>query len=446
MSWRRKLAQASGATLGFISGDLPGAVAGADLAGRMYDNSYPESAQMATKRKSNTQRNRPRRTKRPRVVNPPKRKVKGGKRQSSLVSPFQKVAKTRKVRDIGVKNFKSGVSITFDTGNVVSANTCVYLLHNNMPYDAIRYITVASWLKKVFLKAGLQVVAFSDKIFSSQADYAYLLFSYRTSATGQFTQGTPIACADVTFQNLVSSINAQFYMNASFTESWQPISLKLYQKVGDNDKLTLAEVILNGAKVKISGDSKLKIQNRSYTSLGNDTTEDLDRMPVDYVIYKGKGDGFVPKSRYALPNLLCKGSTGENAYTYPFVDPNYPNDTGADLTEPMSGKFFTNCSKQGIGKLSPGNMMTSSIKTSQIFELTYLSDVIGTSANVLKKRLLGQVKMYAFDKTLHMTPGTHGLIENSLKVAYEHQIFLSAVLLEPDTTQTRPFAYNIQNA
>lgn len=49
--WKKRLAQASGATLGYITNNVPGAFAGWNLAGRAYDYSYPKSSNSMAKRK-----------------------------------------------------------------------------------------------------------------------------------------------------------------------------------------------------------------------------------------------------------------------------------------------------------------------------------------------------------------------------------------------------------
>jgi len=279
---KRKLAQAAGATLGFIHGNVPGAVAGYSVGGRAYDASYPvedvsNNPFLGPKRRklSTFTKKIMAVARRPRVRRVKNKRSKMGKK--SLKTRKRKTIAKRKVKQTRRKSkkvkptmstaTKLGFTATFETyGGVSDPNTC-YIIHST--YSRIEYARtiVGAIYRKLFKKAGILVADIHTELpMSSIVDSTgFRLVAERRAVVG--TQNTiEYDFADnLTFQGLVSGFTLlNDYILALLDGSTTIFFTKLMLYTKDEAKYRVHTVLNMETEVlHLIASSTLKVQNRT---------------------------------------------------------------------------------------------------------------------------------------------------------------------------------------
>lgn len=133
--------------------------------------------------------------------------------------------------------------------------------------------------------------------------------------------------------------------------------------------------------------SSLKVQNRTINSTGNDTTEDVDNVPLQGFLYHLKGNNLFNKSSRKVLEGVKTGSESVNneIVLYDAItrsDPTYNGDLKINVQTPFNPTDYTafnkpsepakpyeimNCLKAAKVRMNPGSIKTSTV--SQKFNL-----------------------------------------------------------------------------
>jgi len=343
----RYSSQASGAALGFIAGDVPGAVSGATLAGRAYD--YID-------RSTQTELF-------------PNKSMSAGysgrlNRAVSGKDAMQKALQTGSVAQI--EQF----------GNVKDPH-CVYIGHSTFHQDSISFAVRFALIRKVFQKAGIRVINRFEELplFSpANSDGFKLTYVYGDSLNGGFNDTSYVTVDNQTLTTVVNSFtdfDTQFKQYMDSNDAKQPFSLNLYSSdintpVGTNWRLA-ASLQISDEEMHIQMSSCIKVQNRTAGDLATGGDLNTERTDCQPIIVKGfqfmnadprtraqQGglgsleNNFAPLNGMPVNNIrLLRGGSEFGV--------------GDAMQNIPPKSIFNNCSKVSTSILQPGSMKQSTI-------------------------------------------------------------------------------------
>jgi len=342
----RYSSQASGAALGFIAGDVPGAIQGAVYAGRAYDWANPRRQLFPTK-------------------------------NMSYSSGYAGSLNKRKYgKDVMQKALQIGSVVQLEQYGSVKDPHCVYIGHSTFQQDSISYAIRFALIRKVFQKAGIRVINRFEELAlfaPGNSDGFKLEYVYGDSLSGGYGNVSYITLDNQTLSVVVNNFAAfttQFNEFMDSNDGKQPFSLNLY--VSDRDALAtnwrlIGNVQISDEEMHMQISSVIKVQNRTAGDLAGAGDLNTERTDCQPVIVKGfHFTNADPRTR-ALQNGL--GTIDNN---YSVLNGTHRNDVrllrgGSEFgvgvafqnTPPKS--IFNNCDKVSSSILQPGAMKQSSI-------------------------------------------------------------------------------------
>lgn len=394
--------RAAGATLGFIVGNVPGAIAGYEYMRR----SEKSSPQMPKRRTVPTTGHSQRVTKPYTPPKTPKKKrrvSKTYKKQKKAAKKIQKAwrkyrqRKNYKMQMFGVSyasnagQFKAPskaltsnkdttylkkgfINILERRGDITDSDAC-YLYHTTHHSVEISEVIVAALLRNLLRKAGCEVTNIQAELplayWQDSSGYRFL-YTYRNPITGVVTAMPWLDLGnDASFKSLVDNMAnvsnmgghlRAFMNNASFEE---PYALYMYER----DPLRLAAMVyLQDEMVYLKCQSTVCIQNRSKGADGAFTDPSLDRVdnqPLKGYLYEFKNPD--PRLR---TNATTSGGMADNndrfygsgfqdgCFTFGAAIIGNPTNSFANVPNP---KLWKNIDKATPISLDPGEIKQASI-------------------------------------------------------------------------------------
>lgn len=394
--------RAAGATLGFIVGNVPGAIAGYEYMRR----SEKSSPQMPKRRSAPTTGHSQRVTKPYTPPKTPKKKVsKTLKKQKKAAKKIQRAwrkyknRKNYKMQLYGVSTganagkfrtpsramtsnkdtlyLKKGfINILERRGDITDSDAC-YLYHTDYHVVEMVEAIVAALCRSLLRKAGCEVTNLQSELplayWEDSSGYRFI-YTIRNPITGALTASPPIDLLNnASYKSLVDNMSAltnmgghliNYMNNASFDE---PYAIYMYQR----DPLRLAAVIyLQDEMVYLKCQSTVCVQNRSKGADGSFTDPSLDRVdnqPLKGYLYEFKNPD--PRLRttaatntgMADNNDRFYGSGFQNGcFTFGAAIIGNPTNSFANVPNP---KLWKNISKATPITLDPGEIKQASIST-----------------------------------------------------------------------------------
>jgi hypothetical protein len=428
------VAGAAGATLGYIVGDVPGAVSGYKYGQKAYKffnekklsdhisgmkrrhglitpTRTPKRVKLTTGNKKTQTKKSYLKSKKKRVIKKA-RKAKanpfGGVSSSAYAGKFS--APVKVIRDAETKCGKLGYHLTNEQfGEVADAN-CVYLYHSNFCIDEIATVIQAALIRSLFRKAGIEIENELTEIPFSYADLSSgfrIVYSKRDKITGVIGTVNYDSSDNISFKqlnlSLWSNIGAHFrdYME-NVNSDQEPYMIGLYG-YDEGALLThyrlVSNLVLQNEKVELHMSSSLTVQNRTLgASSSTDFNADrVDNQPLVGYLYEFKnGD---PRLRANQIKMATSGAL--NAYENYYATGDRRGirsfggtQLGQDMQEPPVPQLWKNCAGAAKVNLDPGFIKKCSIST------------------VLKNRLPELLKRLRVDK-MQIANGIHGYTQLS---------------------------------
>jgi len=171
---------------------------------------------------------------------------------------------------------------------------------------------------------------------------------------------------------------------------------------------------LVNAKLSLWCSSRLKIQNRSINSAGNDEADDVDNVPINCISYSGFGTGL--DSRY---DYLGLGLCANQECIISTSDPVLAGD--APLPSLLNG-----VKKSGFIRIQPGGIKTDVLKHKVVMSLdSWSRHFVAPRGNSNLRMPIGKFSFMHYEKTLEANNAT----PVAMSIAYENQLFLESKLL-----------------
>lgn len=424
-------------TMGFILGNVPGAVAGYEMMKR-YEKTYPESDNMITSRNRrysgfgvdyngrsrmsygyaslynrggrSTAWNRgkfkkPRKLVRKRkrtksVVKKVKKRKMGRKRKQSLSACFTKAQRL-------------GYHITGEIHGVVQDPHCAYVSHSTLNMPELGKAIMGAMVRKVFKKAGIEPVTHSMNLqgagtaatYPAQYELVYEIVNPITAGIVAYSHVFPTAPAiTYTFDDIIADFNTMRGHILDFLYKdveTEPLRLHLFQidagSEGAQAYKNLAILQLTDETLHVCAISTLAIQNRSAgeNATGSGTNVDpnslynldrVDNQPVKGLLYEFKHAS--PMLRVpAVTYPLTAGALEVNTQLQNMQDFGVRLVRSAELKqdywEPPNPKAFANLKAAHKVSLQPGDIKRCSVAHQWKGTFTSLFKKLGPRTNVI---------------------------------------------------------------
>jgi len=327
------------------------------------------------------------------------------------------------------KHAKTGSIQKVEFGSVKTdaANQVTYLAQSTAPADTVLKAALASLLKKLFMANQVQIRSHDSLLLENCAYDNAIILWYRNrdnSAILQQTFAVPRASATLTSVSL-----DMFNFFVAFRTAGQVPDQYLRLQLQDNaNSLIVSPVVvvtfnLTNCSFSFDAASVLKIQNRTINSAGNDTSEDVDNVPIFGKFYEYKTNGTIFND-YATTAGFSAVTT-EPVYGILSTDP--VNNTGTQMYKELPlQKQFAGCKKSGVSHLDPGEIKTSKITDQYSMSLQQLVKVLCSKVSIqattgvqFTQYWIGKTRLFAWEKMINAVAMS---ATNQFNLAYEHQI------------------------
>lgn len=301
----------------------------------------------------------------------------GYKQMGAFGGKFKKL--TRRSGRALDRFYRLGVSLTEEvTGTGTDAN-CVYTMAECMSAYRVIQLSIAAVLKKLFVKAGMNITGWDDNpwvqlagngtIANTDEDYHISLIENDLN-TGTFVSVVDTS-SDVsyTFRKCVEAFVSHIeHWCAGFggndaANDHLPYAFVLVKNVGNNTNnadtdVKLSEVILDQCVLDLKASLSFKIQNRTVAANGGTEADDVTASPIQGRMYEFKG---TPR----VKSVANQGLIGSTAGSYKFsqfyianngVEVFNPSNMDPTFKEPPPPANFWNCKKSSKVRLEPGQM------------------------------------------------------------------------------------------
>lgn len=316
-----------------------------------------------------------------------------------------------------------GTSATTEVGQVISTKELAMIGHGTFAKDILEDQFWISLLKLLFTKIGYPVNDIDDTLPFSISQDLFSIGYFPTDASVSVTTVFPIV-----LDNRLRAIATAF---STATELFSPgVRLQYIQFQPDlasvpTGELNYARVWLSDMKIEFTVKSDLKMQNRSIGSTGNDTTDEVDNVPLYGKSYYGKGTYLVPARSNQFGSVLPTIDNSNGIFTQ--------NSSGNPFNEPLQGGAFKNITKIGKVHIDPGEIKTSSLIDKMTFNLTDFWLEIRTQGLIRKATGKGKFCFMYIEKMIDTSAAAPNLI-----IALEHNYRVGCVCKEVKRFTTMP--------
>jgi len=173
-------------------------------------------------------------------------------------------------------------------------------------------------------------------------------------------------------------------------------------------------VDLVNARINVWCTSRLKVQNRSVNTAGDDDADDVDNVPINVVTYSGYGTGL--DSRYDFLGL------GFNANQDCIISTTDPA-TAGDAPLPV---LLNGVKRSGFTRIDPGRIKTDVIKHTVSMSLdAYTRNVIAPRGNPNLRLPIGKYSFMHYEKTME----ANNAAPVAMSIAYENQLYINSKII-----------------
>lgn len=326
---------------------------------------------------------------------------------------------------------KQGVQVCVEQGHVVTTTTCQYLGHASCPTELCKKAVWRALLKNLLIRMNKLNPQWDAAPMNVAPEDTFVIY-YRISSDPN-TVLTFEVFNYVALETQESLANRMYFF---FMTAKNQLSLDRIQYRPNAGHVGLININLNNARIAIHVVSQLKMQNQTVTVASANEADNVNNVPLIGRCYEGKGTGtkFQVDHEARVP-FLCDNKYGT------IQVPGLTN----PLAEPPQAKLFEGVTKTAKASLAPGEIKTSTIvfkkemPLAEYFALIFdnIDDRPAPAGYKYKMKKFGIFKFYGLEKQIDSLVGT---VENSIKIAYEHDIKF-ACMVSPKRTQLTTTLY-----
>lgn len=342
---------------------------------------------------------------------------------------------------------KKGISVRFEKTKVYSPNAAeaVMIAHTSMPVKFSAFNMWRAIVKYLMVRAGLHIKDYgaimvnegfvaNDVVkvnyYDKQTDTSVTSYSVTIVATmtydalsfelaKAFQQGS----TDNRLNDRLDSIEFVPYAGTAFTNA---------------SKIAACNVELNTLKITVESTSKLKIQNMTIQTTGDNEADDVDRVPLQGKIFEHKGNNCLRKSNGAIleglfsqynDEALAANWTRQDVTTSFNLD-YYADNAGANNANTVFLKpaevpnryEFENCLSEQYITCQPGSIHTSYLKQKYTFSLNFYWKLLYATGSSNTDKLVydqrcGKTKSFYLEKVVGRKNEASNV--NNIKLAVE---------------------------
>jgi len=345
-------------------------------------------------------------------------------------------AKNRKTSED--KHVKSGIVYKVEVGSLRAdaANNVVYLAHSTAPVNPMMTAACATLLKKLYMVSKTTIKSFSS-LLADEQNYNQRVSLYYKVRDGNAVviQNFVVAYATETLGTLTTQLlNFMFTLQGVNTPD-QFLKIQLYNNIGltVGANILVSSIDLTTAKLEFDIKSMLKVQNRTINSANNDSSEDVDNVPLlgKFFEYKTNGTQYQDYRNTAGPSQIVTHPSYGILATDVVVPGTGINETNMYKEVPLQSQII-GCKKSGKAQLEPGEIKTSMLRDSftiswNKFAKIYLAKQQNEGLTRFTQFWLGKSRLFCFERLIQtVAAGDAALLPYSL--AYEHQIDIGATV------------------
>lgn len=318
------------------------------------------------------------------------------------------------------RSINYGYQVSAERGGSVTPTLSGLVAHATSPRVMVQRAMFGSLLRLLFRKANVQCNPPNSAVYPLLTGTVVEFDFVYGASTGDGFSVTITAGATLTqiVDACISAFNAKYDALAANVVPGNVRFRTMILRAGTGAPSTPASgsvfVDLNNANLAFWCTSRLKLQNRSITTAGENESDDVDNVPVNCVVYEGYGTGTDGRYNYGQPNpvaIATDTSTGLLTVSNP--------ENMLDAPLPV---MFPGAKRSGFFRIQPGGIKTHVLRYRKTVSLESLCRMIliprGDSQFIIK---LGKFGMVHFEKTMESNQSS----PVAMNIAFESQLFMS---------------------
>lgn len=327
----------------------------------------------------------------------------------------KKLRNKRKIRKTLNNSYQVSVEKSFTQTPTVSG----IVGHATGSRQYYKRAVFGAMLRKLFVKAGISCTVPNAALFPMKVDTSITCtFIYGASTTDGFN--VTIGAVPITFTQVldafVNAFNSKFdtlinVAGTRFVTGNIRFRILSIEGTAVNGGVNTVSLDISEAKISLWCTSRLKIQNRSINTPGDDDADDVDNVPINCVAYSGYGTGTDSKYDWMGTSLNCTQDCILN-----IADPTNLGDAPIPQT-------FKGVKKSGFFRVQPGNIQTNVIKFKKVFTLDTLMRILGIPRGDAQMHIpFGKFTFIHLEKTLE----ANNAAPVAMSIACENQLYIDA--------------------
>lgn len=338
----------------------------------------------------------------------------------------------------------NGFVTEVENGDVVtSTRNVTYVAHSTMPVRQVAYTMIKALVKSLLAQSGHVIKNENESLLESQYYNGVIQILYKTK-DGQIVIPQEFI---VTTANTLADVNTAIFnwlQSVAGTANLpsQLLHMRYYVEFGTvaTSRLLQGEIDLTSVVFTFYAQSHLKLQNRTINSTGNDTSEDVDNVPIygKFFDYKSNGTIFKDYTRDSV--------TSQSAITTGPVNGVLSSTIGTEVGTNMYKEVplpsqFVGIKKHGNAHLDPGEIKTSVMYDRLRISIQKLVNILFAKSNStggsgsFQQIWLGKTRLFGFEKMIQAVATTD---ENQFNIAFEHQLTLGCIVYHKKNFSTAP--------
>lgn len=323
----------------------------------------------------------------------------------------------RKTKNRIRKKVNNSYQLSVEKSGTQTPSVCAVLGHSSISRGFAVRAVFGALLRMILYRAGVRATSPTSNITPMVTGTKIgVQFQYAgaTNDGWDITITAPISFSAV-LDAFINSFNTKY---DSLSATLAPYDIRLRNIYMESPALANApqtiSIDLMNAKVSLWTSSRLKIQNRSLNTPGDDDANDVDNVPINVVSYQGYGTGL--DSRYDFLGLgLCANQDCIIATS----DPPLAGD--APLPALLQG-----VKKSGFTRIQPGGIKTDVVKAKIYVSLdTMTRHILGPRGNGNLRLPLGKFSFMHYEKTMEANNAS----PVSMNIAYENQLYINSKII-----------------
>lgn len=322
-----------------------------------------------------------------------------------------KIAPSKRVKGgFKAKAQAKGFSIHFEKGGAISDPYCAYIGHGACPQVIMRRLMLGVIVKALLRRMG---ISFSNVVqpltYLTANDQVQIAFTTDPESGVQQSAVHTLGAAQPSFQGLLDGVvnawvTAVQAVTGTNSQEWKLVEARF--NPGGTGDLTSVRIPLENAKISFECSSQMKIQNRSVPAEGDDTIDEVDRIPLTGKIYQfvGNGTNFKRTANASLGEIPFEpiGEKQDGLFTFGAGAAG----AAATLREPPLAYNFVRCKKHSRVYCNPGEIKMSMVNYKRTMYLqTLLRYVVGASeaatlTNTATQHHVGMFNLIAMEKVI----------------------------------------------